>query len=147
MIFNPIQRRVVGNSYLFCLIIFVLHFGMAFLRILAAPGNIQEYVINVFNATGFHWLISTTYLYWIYRNDSLYYHLLSKLRYITKTELLLCRIRALIKQTFYFLIPFFLIATLIVPLTQNHYILLPLLISFCNIFLGIFLMGVKGFYC
>lgn len=138
---NLLQKRLVAKSYLFCLSMICIYFLFAFIRIAGAYDDARKYIENAFNAIGFHWLISSTYLYWIFKNDYRYYHTLSRIRFVTTSRLYLNRWGALVVDTASYMAPFCGFAILLALFLGNQTIIFIILQGLCNLTLGVLLIG------
>lgn len=133
--------NTVKKSYIFCMAIMIIYFLTAYLQIKDSYGDFKEYIINIFNAAGFHWLIISVYLYWLYKNDDIFFHNYSKIRYVTKSNLFMCRINLLLVQTLYFILPFWIFSIITAYLTQNQIFLVPIILGLWNLSIGIMVIG------
>ncbi|HCS74087.1 MAG TPA: hypothetical protein DIW17_09450 [Clostridiales bacterium] len=136
--------KLLGYSYGLCLLVICINFGMGHVNIIGDSGNYQTYIINIFNASSFHWIITTTYLYWIYKFTRVINHDYIKTRYVKKINIYNHLINGLLIQTAVFLLPYWIFSIITVFLSKNQGFLGPLIISLWNMSLGILLIGLAA---
>lgn len=138
---NQIDTKLYKNSFVFCMLVQLFYFIPAIINI-ADNGNIESYILNMFDAQAFHWLIITSYLYWIYKYDTVLFHTLYRIRFHSKVSFYIHIIVRIIKHTLFFIIPFSVIAIMMLFISNNLFFFSVLAIGLINLSLGIIIIGV-----
>lgn len=136
-----IELNLKKNSYFFCLLIQAFYFIPAIINIFKDCGNVESYILNMFNAPAFHWLMITSYLYWLYKNDTIIFHALYRIKFNSNKYFYLHRMIKLLKHTSLLIAPFWIIAISMLIISSNQIIFSMLIVELVNLSLGILLIG------